>query len=138
MVSFPRQDMFCTIMINTTHLTNQQIQDQYNIMPNSVKLDLFDKSTWRPHTKIPNDEMINYDGGNLWLNWWHMSSEQPFTLVIKPEQLKDHFHFRYRLYKASSQYENIHFVLVTSRDAVISEELQSLHFNQTVYIDEIQ
>ena len=137
MVNFPKEEMLCTIMINDTSATNQQIQDQYNIMPDSVKVDLFDKTTWRPNTRLPNDEMINYNGENLWLNWWHMCSEQPFTLVVKPEHLENHFHFKYRLYKAGSQFENIHFVLVTSSAADISEELQSLHFDQTIYSDEV-
>ena len=143
MVNFPRETMTGVIAINHTIYDNNKIQELYDFMPECVKVDLFDKDTWRPHTRLANDELANYDANDIWLNWWHICSEQPFQLVVKTEQLEPYFHFRYRLYKAGSQFENIHFVLVTSKEEDYrakrtydhDKELRAQTFDQTVYIE---
>lgn len=140
--NFPRETMTGVIALNHTHYSNAEIQELYDFMPNCVKVDLFDKNTWRPHDSL-REELENYNAKDLWLNWWHICSSQPFQLVVKTEQLEPYFHFRYRLYKAGSQFENIHFVLITSKEDQYKlkrthdhdKELNAQTFNQTVYIE---
>ena len=100
MSDMPSDYMQGTVILNNSNITPEFIQEQYSFIPNSVKVDLFDKESWRPTTRSPfKDELENYDGKNLWLNLWHVMKEQPYQFVVTKEQLQNYYHFRKKLGK---------------------------------------
>ena len=119
MSDMPSDYMQGTVILNNSNIAPEFIQEQYSFIPNSVKVDLFDKESWRPTTRSPYiDELENYDGKNLWLNLWHVMKEQPYQFVVNKEQLQNFYHFRTKLYTTASQLEIQLFVLFTKKDII--------------------
>ena len=160
-------DIKNAVILNNTNIPNSDINNNNNFTfgTNIQRKDVFDKSTLLSKLTIINrlnnaDEFTEYDGKNLWLNFWYMMQEQPWQITVKPEKLSEHFWFGQKLLNFASDYQICNLILFTKKDIVdtvcekvpagnetrirevldfqikFRERIKKYHFNEIVYTDD--
>lgn len=112
------QDM-PVLILNNTGMSNTEVNNNFG-NSTCIKKDIFDKDSLISHTHSFNnpDEIKNYDGENLWLNFWYITQESPYQLSIRPEDLDNHYWFKNKLFNYASKYRYIKFILLTYKSVV--------------------
>lgn len=158
------ENMNCVIL-NNTQESNKEVNSRLQFATDGFqRKNIFDKQTllsdYTIRDRLNNaDEFTEYDGKNLWLNFWYIMQEQPWQLSIHPEQLTNHYWFKNKLYIYASDTLFCNFVLLTRKDIVdtvcekvpsgdetrikevlefqikFREEIEKYHFDEIVYTD---
>tara|TARA_Y100001937_G_scaffold128773_1_gene207876 strand:- start:81 stop:638 length:558 start_codon:yes stop_codon:yes gene_type:complete len=164
MVSHMDHHMNCVI-INNTQESNKEVNERLQYASDGIqRKDIFDKHTFFNESTVRErlnnaDEIVEYNGKNLWLNFWYIMQEQPWQLTVNPEQLINHYWFKNKLYIFASDTLFCNFVLLTKKDIVdtvcdkvpsgdekrikevlefqikFREEIEKYHFDEIVYTD---
>ena len=119
-------DLISAVILNNTHISNDIINERYTYASNPChRKNVFDKDTIIHYeSQLQNfynpDELKNYDGKNLWQNFWYLQQEQPWQISVTPEEMEDHFWFRQKLYSYASDFVTAEFIFVSHKDIVDS------------------
>lgn len=160
-------DIKNAVIINNTNIVNSEINNNndFTFGADVQRKDVFDKNTLLPEYAIRDrlnnaDEFVEYNGKNLWLNFWYMMQDQPWQITVKPEKLSEHYWFDQKLLTFASDLQICNLVLFTKKDIVdtvcekvpagdetrirevldfqikFRERIKKYHFNEIVYTDD--